>query len=60
MTFATPLLLTLIPLIAAALYWRFQVRPGAKPALLTADLGMLDAAGRPATSQTSVFLGPKP
>jgi len=49
MTFATPLLLTLIPVVAAALYWRFRVRPGAKPALLTADLGMLDAAGRRAS-----------
>ena len=46
MTFALPLLLVLIPLAAAALGWRFRVRPVARPALRAADVGILAVAGQ--------------
>lgn len=46
MRFALPLLLALIPLVGAAIAWRYRMRPAPTPALRTADLGILDAAGR--------------
>lgn len=46
MTFALPLLLVLLPLAAAALVWRFRARPGARPALRAADLGILRTAAQ--------------
>lgn len=46
MRFALPLLLALIPLVGAAIAWRYRMRPAPTPALRTADLGILDSAGR--------------
>src|SRR5262245_30064123 len=45
MTFATPLLLLLLPALAAAFAWRWLRRPAAaRPALAVADLSALVAA----------------
>ena len=47
MTFATPALLALLPVLGALFAWRRWRRPAAQPALAVNDLGLLAAAAGP-------------
>jgi Ca-activated chloride channel family protein len=44
MSFATPMVLLLMPLAALALIWRYRLRPPRRPALLVTDLGIIERA----------------